>query len=219
MDPARARRDARDRRADHAPAAEGRGAGTPQDGEGREALRRSVPVGWSRLSVHHLGSKPTEREARVLRDWAAGELAAGRDPRQELRRLQQTSAQRSAATVDGWLRRWIDSRIDVGEKTKELDTNAANRFKPLVGHVEASERTLADAQEAVAKLSDELEPRTVGKYLSSLRLALDFAGLDRNPARDRRLRVPRAVKEEPEPPTGAHVLAILERVPSGYGSR
>ena len=34
----------------------------------------------------HLGSKRTEREARVLRDWGAGELAAGRDPRKELRR-------------------------------------------------------------------------------------------------------------------------------------
>lgn len=44
-------------------------------------------------------------------------------------------------------------------------------------------------------------------------MALDFAGLDRNPARDRRLRVPKAVKEEPEPPTGAQVLAILQRVP------
>jgi integrase len=121
--------------------------------------------------------------------------------------------QRSTLTVDAWFRRWIDSRIDVEEKTKKLDTNAANRFKPLVGDIEATELTLADVQEAVAKLSDELEPRTVGKYLSSLRMALDFAGLDRNPARDRRLRVPRAVKEEPEPPTGAHVLAIVERVP------
>ena len=186
--------------------------------------RRKTPRGERRYVVRyrwggrgfpwiHLGSKRTEREARVLRDWAAGELAAGRDPRQGMRRLQGVSAQRSALTVDAWFRRWIGSRIDVEETTKKLDTNAANRFKPLVGDIEASELTLADVQEAVAKLADELEPRTLGKYLSSLRMALDFAGLDRNPARDRRLRVPRAVKEEPEPPTGAHVLAILERVP------
>jgi len=71
----------------------------------------------------HLGSKRTEREARSLRDWAAGELTAGRDPRTELRRLQQASARQSTATVDAWFRRWIDSRIDVGEKTKKLDTN------------------------------------------------------------------------------------------------
>jgi hypothetical protein len=32
----------------------------------------------------HLGSKQTQREARALRDWAAGELAAARDPRESL---------------------------------------------------------------------------------------------------------------------------------------
>jgi len=84
-------------------------------------------------------------------------------------------------TVDGWFRRWIDSRIDVGEKTKKLDRNAADRFKPLIGDVETSELRLAEVQEAVSKLSGELEPRTVGTYLSSLRMALDFTGLDRNP--------------------------------------
>lgn len=61
---------------------------------------------------------------------------------------------------------------------------------PLVGHIETSELTLADVQEAVAKLSDELEPRTVGRYLSSLGMALDFSGLDRNPVRDPAERAP-----------------------------
>jgi integrase len=161
----------------------------------------------------HLGSKRTEKEARGLRDWAAGELAAGRDPRKELRRLQQASTQRSTVTVDAWFRRWIDSRIDVEEKTKKLDTNAADRFKPVIGELEVSELTLADVQEAVAKLADELEPTTVRKYLSSLRLAIDFAGTEPNPARDRRLRVPKPVKAERDPPSAANVLAILERVP------
>jgi integrase len=133
----------------------------------------------------HLGSKHTEKEARGLRDWAAGELAAGRDPRKELRRLQQVLTQRSTVTVDAWFRRWI----------------------------EVSELTLADVQEAVAKLADELEPTTVRKYLSSLRLAIDFSGVEPNPARDRRLRVPKPVKAERDPPSAANVLSILERVP------
>ena len=51
------------------------------------------------------------------------------------------------------------------------------------------------------------------KYLSSLRLAIDFAGVEPNPARDRRLRVPKPVKAERDPPSAANVLAILERVP------
>jgi integrase len=161
----------------------------------------------------HLASKRTEKEARDVRNWAAGELAAGRDPRKELRRLQQASTLRSTVTVDAWFRRWIDSRIDVEDKTKKLDTNAADRFKPLIGELEVSELTLVDVQGAVAKLADELEPTTVRKYLSSLRLAIDFCGVEPNVARDRRLRVPRPVKAERDPPSAANVLAILERVP------
>lgn len=182
----------------------------------RRERRYVVRYRWGGRSFRlvHLGSKRTEREARALRDWAAGELAAGRDPRKELGRLRQASAQRSTAAVDAWFRRWIDLRIDVEEKTKKLDTNAADRFKPLIGEIEVSELTVADVQEAVAKLADELEPTTVRKYLSSLRLALDFAGVDPNPARDRRLRVPKAVRVERDPPSGGEVLAILERVPA-----
>lgn len=181
----------------------------------RRERRYVVRYRWGGRSFRlvHLGSKHTEREARTLRDWAAGEIAAGRDPRRELRRIQQASAQRSTVTVDAWFRRWIDSRIDVGENTKKLDKNAADRFKPVIGEVEVSELTLADIQEAIARLADELEPTTVRKYLSSLRLALDFASVEPNVARDRRLRVPRAVRVERDPPSGTDVLAILERVP------
>jgi len=96
---------------------------------------------------------------------------------------------------------------------EEARHERADRFKPLIGEIEVPELTLADVQEAVAKLADELEPTTVRKYLSSLRLALDFAGVDRNVARDRRLRVPKVVRVERDPPSGAEVLAILERVP------
>jgi hypothetical protein len=101
-------------------------------GAGRRRYVVRYRWGGRAYRLVHLGSKHTEREARGLRDSAAGELAAGRDPRKELRRLQQASMQRSIITVDAWFRRWIDSRISVGDKTKKLDTNAANRFKPLI---------------------------------------------------------------------------------------
>lgn len=121
--------------------------------------------------------------------------------------------QSRSVTVDAWFRRWIESRIDVQERTRKLDVNAADRFKPLIGHIDVLELLLADVQEAIARLAAELEPTTVRKYLSSLRLALDFSGVEPNVARDRRLRVPRVVRVERDPPSGHEVLAILERVP------
>lgn len=136
------------------------------DAEGWEALGRSVPLGWPYVSAHPSRLEANRRDARRLRDWAAGELAAGRDPRKELRRLQLASMQRRSVTVDAWFRRWIESRIDVQERTRKLDVNAADRFKPLIGHVDVLELLLADVQEAIGRLAAELEPTPVRKYLT-----------------------------------------------------
>ncbi len=42
------------------------------------------------------------------------------------------------------------------------------------------------------------------------RLLLDFAGCDPNPARDAKVKLPKQVREEPQPPSAEHVLAILD---------
>jgi integrase len=57
-----------------------------------------------------------------------------------------------------------------------------------------------------------LRPGTIHQYVTTLRLLLDFAGTDPNPARDRRVKLPRLVVEEPTPPSAKQFLAILEHV-------
>jgi integrase len=52
--------------------------------------------------------------------------------------------------------------------------------------------------------------------LNALRLVLDHAGVDPNPARDRRVRLPREVREEIEPPTAVQVEAVLARCAPRY---
>ena len=49
----------------------------------------------------------------------------------------------------------------------------------------------------------------VGLYLLTFRLLLDYAGVDPNPARDPRVKKPKLVREEPNPPSAEHVEAIL----------
>ena len=46
-------------------------------------------------------------------------------------------------------------------------------------------------------------------YLISLRLLLDFVGLDENAARDPRVKLPKRTREEPQPPSADQYLAIL----------
>jgi integrase len=52
----------------------------------------------------------------------------------------------------------------------------------------------------------------VPNYVDQLKLLLDFAGCDPNPARDRRVKLPRRVREEANPPTARQWLAILDKV-------
>jgi integrase len=61
--------------------------------------------------------------------------------------------------------------------------------------------------------SADVAPASLKRYMGTLRLLLDFAGVDPNPARDRRVKLPQVIEEEPEPPSASDFLAILERVP------
>jgi hypothetical protein len=41
---------------------------------------------------------------------------------------------------------------------------------------------------------------------------LDFCEVDPNPARDRRIKLPSVVQDEPTPPTAKQFLAILDKI-------
>jgi integrase len=52
----------------------------------------------------------------------------------------------------------------------------------------------------------------VQQYVIALRLLLDFAGAEPNVARDPRVKLPKQTREEPQPPSAEHMLAILEAI-------
>jgi integrase len=49
----------------------------------------------------------------------------------------------------------------------------------------------------------------VQQYVVALRLLLDFTGAEPNVARDPRVKLPKQTREEPQPPSAEHLLAIL----------
>ena len=69
----------------------------------------------------------------------------------------------------------------------------------------------ADVARWISSLGD-LQATSVRRYVTTLRQVLDHAGADPNPARDERVKLPREVRVEVEPPTGAQVEAILANV-------
>jgi integrase len=169
--------------------------------------------GGRAFKLIHLGSTPTEREAKALRDWAAGELIAGRDPRASL------AARREAANrpvvsreLDRAWDAFIAARLDTAEGTRRNYRKARDAFSSLLGSRDVGSLRVADIQSAVGTLSGSLNPTTLHKYVNTLRQVLDFAEVDPNVARDRRVKLPRVVRDEPAPPDASHVVAMLSRM-------
>jgi integrase len=114
--------------------------------------------------------------------------------------------------LDAWWGRFIGARHDTADGTRKNYRKAANRFSALLGSRNPHTLSVADIQEAVGALVGTLGPRTLAKYVNTLRQVLDFAEVDPNVARDRRVKLPRIVRDEPEPPDAQHVLAMLDKL-------
>ena len=152
-------------------------------------------LGGRGYPVVHGGSFRTLKEARLRRDLIAGELAVGRNPAEVLRAMVERAPRRTFAQV---AHAYSTSRIDLAASTRVLLANHLKAILPSFGERDPSTITVADVQEWVSSL--RLKPSSVRSYLSTLRAVLDHAGLEPNPARDDRLRLPRVAYETVEPP-------------------
>ena len=72
--------------------------------------------------------------------------------------------------------------------------------------------TTADVAEWVAEQAKERKAGTVAQRLDCFKLLLDYIGLEPNPARDPRVKLPKRVTEEANPPSDEHFLAIIEKL-------
>lgn len=61
-----------------------------------------------------------------------------------------------------------------------------------------------------------LRKQTIRKTVSVLAMILDHHGVQPNPARDPRIKMPREDKAELNPPSAGDVLAVYELLPSAY---
>src|SRR5215207_7733703 len=120
--------------------------------------------------------------------------------------------------------RYLKSRIDLDTKTEKGHRSALERFYLWAGDRGPHDLTWSDCQECVGSLIEgdpdngikPLKPGTAKKYFNVLKMLLDFADCDPNPARDRRVKLPTVRAEEPNPPTGKQFLAILDNVPEEW---
>lgn len=179
---------------------------------GGKRYRVMFRVGGRDTDNTYAGSFKTMREARMRRDWIAGELSAKRDPKLAL-----LAAPATARTLRQVAEEWKASRVDVTAATRVLHRVALDRVLPLLGERTVDGITAEDVAATVTALAASGRKReTIRKSVKYLAAVLEFAGVDPNPARDRRIRLPYEEHVEINPPTAAHVEAVYRTLPSAY---
>jgi integrase len=182
---------------------------TTRTGEKRYQVR--YRLGGRAYPLQHGGVFATMREARIRRDLVAGELAAGRDPAILLRSLQERPQQRSFAV---WADAYLASRVDASPKSRRIWGAYVKAMLPAFGDNDPATITTDQVQAWIGGL--ELAPVSVKKYAATLRTILDYAGVDPNPARDQRIRLPREQRSVVEPPSMVEVEVMIDYAPARY---
>ena len=170
-------------------------------------------TGGRESAPRYAGAFRTQREAKIRRDWVAGELAAMRVP--EVSRLVEPSAAPVLAEVAA---QWQESRVDVAENTKLQHRSAIRRALPILGDRRIDAIASRDIADLVANLAEAGKARaSIAKTVTALAMIFDYAEITPNPARDRaRVRLPREDRVEVNPPTADHVLAVHAALPRRY---
>ncbi|MBA3433791.1 MAG: tyrosine-type recombinase/integrase [Actinobacteria bacterium] len=163
-------------------------------------------------AILYAGSFKTLREAEIRYRWIADELAAERVP--DVRALARKPAPVSIATL---AERWRASRLDVASGTLQTYRVNLGRLLPRVGTLAVSELTAERVAALVVELVDDgLARESLRKTLSTLAQVLDHAGVQPNPVRDPRVKLPRGEKRHVSPPTAEHVEAVYRILPTRY---
>lgn len=136
----------------------------------------------------HLGSFKTEREADNRIRWARLEWSEGRvpDPKRIVSATQQARFIRDVAPD------WLASRVDFAKGSHAAYANRVERVIDGVGSIRVDEFTPRDARDWITRLQRErYAPSMISVLVSVLRLILDHADVDPNPARHRSVKLPR----------------------------
>ena len=133
----------------------------------------------------------------------------------EVRTLESEPAR--TPTVAEAAERWRESRVDVSEGTRVLHRVALGRVLPVLGSHRVDELTVEDVNTLVTTLAAAGKKReTIKKSVKYLAAVLDEHGLEENPARAKRVRLPHEEPIEIEPPSSEHVEEVARLLPSAY---
>src|SRR5262245_1530757 len=185
----------------------------PRSTKGGTRWRVRFRYGGRESVPRFAGSFATKRDALARRSWVLGELAAMRPV--DVRALAAMPAK--SPTLEAMARRWQESRVDVSDSTRVLHRVALGRVVPILGDRSVDKITVFDVKLLVSTLTAAGKKReTIRKSVKYLAAVLDDCGIDPNPARDKRIRLPHEERDEIVPPTAEHVAAVYRLLAPAY---
>lgn len=162
--------------------------------------------------VEHAGSFKTMKEAVARRALVAGWLASGLNPKRELERIARPPAHRRFSDMAA---SWLESRRDLADSTRTAYLSNQVRIDDRFGRGDPHLLAPADVIDWIGQMQTEgLRPATIALYVRQIRMILD--ALPENPARHRSIRLPKAIREIPEPPDADEVLIMLAHLNLRY---
>ena len=131
--------------------------------------------------------------------------------------LDMAATEKARRTIQQAADDYVAGRVDTTPSTIKVYRHAIGT-RGILGGVFTDRATIEDVQAWVLSASETRKPATVRKYLDLIRCTLDYAGREgsENPARSRHVRVGRQEREEINPPTFDHVMAMLDAVTPRY---
>jgi hypothetical protein len=165
--------------------------------------------------VHYGGSFKTRREAVQRVGWISGEFAARRFPDLQVHQVKRPSAPTLAEAVE----RWRASRIDVDEGTR---TNDRVNTERLLKHDQSLAQLPLDEADherwarAFADLADIYKRGTLKKSKEAFSMVYDHFGIEPNPVRDPRVKLPHADERDLIVPLAVHVEAVAALLDATY---
>lgn len=179
-------------------------------GERRYEVR--YKTGGRESRARYAGRFKTRKLADLRRRWVEEQLAAGQVP--DVRHLRAVAERPTVAEATAT---WRASRIDVAPSTAVLHRVAAERFLAALGRHRVDDVTPSMVAAWIAAEARRGRAQgTIRMSLSVLRQVLDHAGIEPNPARDRRVVLPREEKREMSPPVAADVEAAARSMAPRY---
>ena len=171
--------------------------------------------------IESAGTFKTQAEARTRRDLVAGWLANGLNPKVELAKL--AAAETVTKTPLQWRDDWLVSRHDLAPKSELLYRNGTDAILAILDTKDLLSVTAADCLRAVGELATmkskrgrPYAARTLASYWQAFVQLLDFVDADPNPARDKRIRLPKIKRTPATVPTANHMTVILQRIAAKY---